>query len=54
MLFRSFCEYFRQPDTTVGLLPEDLTMGQILSLLTIAAGLLLDQALTLAKRAKAG
>lgn len=36
--FRFFIEFFREPDPQIGLLLFDLTMGQILCLIMIAAG----------------
>lgn len=40
-VFRSFAELFRQPDANLGLLYAGATMGQLLSLPMIAAGLTL-------------
>ena len=40
-VFRSFAELFRQPDANLGLLYAGATMGQLLSLPMIAAGITL-------------
>jgi phosphatidylglycerol---prolipoprotein diacylglyceryl transferase len=40
-VFRSFAELFRQPDANLGLLYAGTTMGQLLSLPMIAAGIAL-------------
>jgi phosphatidylglycerol:prolipoprotein diacylglycerol transferase len=37
-LFRIFVEFFRQPDVQIGFLPGGVTMGQLLSLPVLAAG----------------
>ena len=37
-LFRSFCEYFREPDPHLGFLFYELTMGQLLSTLLLLFG----------------
>jgi phosphatidylglycerol:prolipoprotein diacylglycerol transferase len=37
-VFRIFVEFFRQPDVQIGFLPGGVTMGQILSLPMIVAG----------------
>lgn len=40
-LFRMFIEFFREPDPQIGLLKNIITMGQILSLPMIIAGLII-------------
>ncbi len=40
-VFRTFCEFFREPDVQVGYIMGLLTMGQILSLIMLAIGLVL-------------
>ena len=40
-VFRSFCEFFREPDPQLGYFLGVISMGQILSLLMVVAGLLL-------------
>lgn len=40
-LFRIFIEFFREPDPQIGLLKNIITMGQILSLPMIIAGLII-------------
>lgn len=39
--FRIFCEFFREPDVQVGYLFSLITMGQILSVMMLALGILL-------------
>ncbi len=39
-LFRSFCEYFREPDAHLGFLFYQITMGQLLSILLLLFGCL--------------
>jgi phosphatidylglycerol---prolipoprotein diacylglyceryl transferase len=39
-VFRIFCEFFRQPDTQVGYLFGAVTMGQILSIVMFALGII--------------
>ena len=43
-LFRIFCEFFREPDYQVGVVLNYFTIGQILSLLMLSAGVLLYNA----------
>lgn len=38
---RAFCEFFREPDANIGFLPGGMTMGQLLCLPMIIAGVLL-------------
>ncbi len=40
-MFRFFVEFFREPDPQIGLIYDLLTMGQLLSCIMIAAGILL-------------
>ncbi|OPY67700.1 MAG: Prolipoprotein diacylglyceryl transferase [Syntrophorhabdaceae bacterium PtaU1.Bin034] len=40
-IFRTFCEFFREPDVQVGYILGFLTMGQLLSLVMLAIGVLL-------------
>jgi phosphatidylglycerol:prolipoprotein diacylglycerol transferase len=40
-IFRTFCEFFREPDVQVGYIFGFITMGQILSLTMVCIGLLL-------------
>ncbi len=40
-LFRTFCEFFRLPDTQLGYVLGPLSMGQVLSLIMVAIGLFL-------------
>jgi len=39
-MFRSFVEFFREPDPQLGFIFSFLTMGQILSIIMIAAGII--------------
>lgn len=38
---RSFCEFFREPDAFLGFLPGGVTMGQVLCVPMLAAGVAL-------------
>ena len=49
-LFRSFAEFFREPDVQIGFLPGGITEGQLLSFFMIVAGILLF--FQLSKRAR--
>jgi len=40
-IFRIFVEFFREPDIQVGFLPGGITMGQLLSIPVLAAGIFL-------------
>ncbi|MHB8109401.1 MAG: prolipoprotein diacylglyceryl transferase [Syntrophorhabdaceae bacterium] len=40
-VFRTFCEFFRLPDTQLGFVLGPLSMGQVLSLIMVAIGLFL-------------
>jgi phosphatidylglycerol:prolipoprotein diacylglycerol transferase len=40
-IFRTFCEFFRQPDEQLGFLFGWVTMGQLLSFFMVAGGIAL-------------